>query len=168
MGRSLLTSITLIWIWFCLACGTVKENSPPNASSTTTTVSNAVSQIFNATNGQRRQRRVEPLTKDDRLMTAAQDYALLMAKKDELTHNVSGQSLESRIERVQYRWAAIGENIAVNTSLKGEDIVLEQWMKSAGHRSNLLSKDFRQIGIGIAGPSKTNKYYYCQIFARAK
>jgi len=101
-------------------------------------------------------------------MAAAQEYAALMAKEDKLSHTVNGQRLASRVERHNYPWKALGENIAENTSLQGKEVVIQQWMHSTGHRENILSKEYTQIGIGIAGPSKTSKYYYCQIFARSK
>ena len=166
--------ISAVFICYFLSCSTVTPGAKSGKNTGTTSdrktgatsLDSYIADILKSTNRERQQRNVQPLKKDDRLMAAAGDYALLMAKEDKLSHNIGGQRLENRIARVQYRWKNVGENIALNTSLRGEEIVIEQWMKSPGHRSNILDKTFTEIGIGIGGPSKTNKFYYCQIFAR--
>jgi uncharacterized protein YkwD len=38
------------------------------------------------------------------------------------------------------------------------------WMSSAGHRGNILSNTYREIGVGVAAGSNGRKYY-CQVFA---
>ena len=98
-------------------------------------------------------------------MTAAQQYAELMAARDEMSHTIGGLSLVDKAKRVGYVYRTVRENIALNTELDGRFVVDEQWMKSKGHRQNLLANDISDVGIGIAGPSKRAKrYYYCQIF----
>lgn len=98
-------------------------------------------------------------------MVAAQQYAELMADQDEMSHTLKGLSLVDKAKRVGYAYRKISENIALNTALDGRFVVYEQWMKSTGHRQNLLAADVSQLGVGIAGPSRRGKrYYYCQIF----
>lgn len=98
-------------------------------------------------------------------MMAAQQYAELMADQDEMSHTLKGLSQVDKAKRVGYAYRKLSENIALNTNLDGRFVVNEQWMKSTGHRQNLLAADVSQIGVGVAGPSKRGKrYYYCQIF----
>jgi hypothetical protein len=65
---------------------------------------------------------------------------------------------------VQGDYHSDGGTLVFNTRLDGRSVVIDQWMESKGHRENILTKDITDIGIGIAGPSKQNRYYYCQLF----
>lgn len=120
--------------------------------------------ILLATNQQRARVRIPELKPDAKLMQAAQQYAELMATKDQMSHTLNGLSLVDKANRVGYSYRQLRENIALNTRLDGRFVVINQWMESKGHRKNLLTKDLTDIGIGIAGPSKQNRYYYCQLF----
>jgi uncharacterized protein YkwD len=45
---------------------------------------------------------------------------------------------------------ALGENIAWGTGrLATPAAIMNAWMKSAGHRANILQRSYREIGIGI-------------------
>jgi uncharacterized protein YkwD len=120
--------------------------------------------IFVATNQQRARKRLALLRKDPKLMEAAQAYADLMAARDQMSHTIGGLTLTQKANQVGYAYRQISENIALNTQLAGAFVVDEQWMKSKQHRQNLLDPTSRDFGIGIAGPSKKNYYYYCQLF----
>ena len=124
-----------------------------------------IDNVFEATNKVRADKRRTILQRDPKLMTAAQQYAELMAAQEEMSHTIGGLSLPDKAQRVGYAYSRLSENIALNTDLDGRFVVYEQWMKSKGHRQNLLATDVSQIGVGIAGPGKrTKRYYYCQIF----
>ncbi len=126
-----------------------------------------IDQLLAATNQVRLAKRRTSLQQDPKLMAAAQQYAERMAAKDELSHTIDGLRLPDKAQQVGYAYRRLSENIAYNTVLNARFVVNEQWMKSKGHRQNLLADDVSQIGIGIAGPSKrTNRYYYCQIFGQ--
>ncbi len=51
-------------------------------------------------------------------------------------------------EKCGLRYLAAGENIAWGQ--RNAEEVMDSWMNSSGHRSNILSKDFTHIGIGYA------------------
>lgn len=124
-----------------------------------------IDNLFAATNQVRAEKGRSMLQKDANLMGAAQQYADLMAAQDEMSHTLNGLTLVDKAKRVGYAYRKLSENIALNTDLNGRFVVYEQWMKSKGHRQNLLAADVSQIGVGIAGPSKGGRrYYYCQIF----
>ena len=60
---------------------------------------------------------------------------------------------------LSYRYA--GENIAKGqTSPK---MVMDAWMNSSGHRSNILNKNYTQIGVGLA-KSENGTHYWTQLF----
>ena len=54
---------------------------------------------------------------------------------------------------------ANGENIAWGQ--KSPKDVMNTWMNSRDHRNNILSRDFKSIGIGY---HKTNSHYWVQLF----
>ncbi|WP_052731248.1 CAP domain-containing protein [Spirosoma radiotolerans] len=120
--------------------------------------------ILVATNQQRVRKGLPALTQDAKLMQAAQQYAELMAAKDQMSHTLNGLTLVDKAKRVGYSFRQLSENIALNTRLDGRFVVIDQWMESKGHRKNILTSGITDIGIGIAGPSKQNRYYYCQLF----
>jgi uncharacterized protein YkwD len=66
----------------------------------------------------------------------------------------SGSTMAERIRRTGYtkrvRSWALGENIAWGSgSLATAAQIHRSWMKSPGHRANILQRSFREIGIGI-------------------
>lgn len=54
-------------------------------------------------------------------------------------------------------WTRAGENIA--SGYKTPDAVVNGWMKSPGHRANILSIKFGKIGIGYAPGGKSGAYW---------
>ncbi len=62
------------------------------------------------------------------------------------------------------RFTAAGENIAYGQRTPEE--VMNSWMNSPGHRSNILSRTYNQIGVGVA--KKANgTYYWTQMFIKS-
>ena len=70
------------------------------------------------------------------------------------SHN--GETSGARLKRFGYDWWASGENLAWGSGpLSAPDNRFEAWMKSPGHRKNILEKNFREVGVGVAiGDSK--------------
>jgi uncharacterized protein YkwD len=66
----------------------------------------------------------------------------------------SGTDLADRILATGYadgRGWSLGENIAWGTGELATAAEIERaWMRSPGHRANILRREFREIGIGIA------------------
>ena len=67
------------------------------------------------------------------------------------------------IESFGISMAAGGENIAMGQRTPQE--VMSAWMNSPGHRGNILSTAFTEIGVGVA-KSKSGSYYWTQMFIR--
>jgi uncharacterized protein YkwD len=69
-------------------------------------------------------------------------------------HTACGREFGYWIKNKGYGGRCYGENIAMGQKTPGE--VFVAWMNSAGHRANILSKDFRDIGVaevnGSNGP----------------
>jgi uncharacterized protein YkwD len=107
-------------------------------------------------NAQRARRGVRPLRLDRRLSRAARRHARAMARRNFFSHNSpGGASFVDRIRRAGYlrraRSWTVGENLAWGTGrLSSPRSILSGWMRSPGHRANILNGSFREIGIGLA------------------
>ncbi len=106
------------------------------------------------------------LRANSRLMRAAQIHAEQMARAGQLAHVLPGAAYprsEDRLAAAEYRWQAYGENVALGQSNAAQ--VLESWMHSPGHRTNILNRDFTEMGAGYA-IDRAGRPYYVQVFAR--
>lgn len=100
------------------------------------------------------------VTVDSTLNRIAQEQATAMAARDVLDHDVIG-SFNSRIASSRSGRAA--ENIAY-----GHDSftkTLDQWIRSSGHRKNLLMQGASRVGIASAKSSKTGRTYWAMVIA---
>jgi uncharacterized protein YkwD len=107
-------------------------------------------------NAERTPRGLRPLTLNTRLSSAAHRHARDMAKRNYFSHtSLDGSSFLDRIRRAGYLrgargWAA-GENIAWGTgALATPRAIGRAWMQSPGHRANILSTSYREVGVGVA------------------
>lgn len=100
-----------------------------------------------------------PLTWDSRLATAAVLHSEDQLAHGTMTHTGSNGSLFwERINAAGYSFSEAGENVAfgyTNTAW-----VMEGWMGSAGHCSNIMNAQHTDVGMGRAGN------YWTQDFAR--
>jgi uncharacterized protein YkwD/outer membrane protein assembly factor BamB len=115
------------------------------------------SQVFQLINAQRAANGLPALQGVGPLGTAAQSYSETMMRATAggpvfLSHTgPDGTTFDARIRQAGYDWFTIGENLAAGQ--KSPQEVVNAWMSSPGHRENILSPDFRDIGVGLAvGP----------------
>ena len=97
-----------------------------------------------------------PLLKENpKLRRAAQGHSNDMVAGGFFAHeSPSGADMADRILGTGYAqghgWS-LGENIAWGTGSLGTAAEIQRaWMNSPGHRANILRRQFREIGIGIA------------------
>jgi uncharacterized protein YkwD len=89
------------------------------------------------------------LTVDSRLTTAARRHSADMAARGYFDHTTpEGVDFATRITRAGYHWSTAGENIAEGQRTAAS--VMLAWMKSPGHRANILNCAYRNIGVGLA------------------
>ncbi|HEV2846444.1 MAG TPA: CAP domain-containing protein [Thermoanaerobaculia bacterium] len=122
-------------------------------------------QIVAAVNSARRKAGVPPVTANTDLDEAAQRHAEDMLARNFFAHeSPSGTTVRERARTAGYHWRTIGENIAEGQLSVAE--VMETWMQSPGHRRNILEKDFKELGVGLAmGPSGgTHRVLWAQNF----
>ena len=122
--------------------------------------------IVDLTNQARQSAGLPTLAVNAQLVQAAQIHATNMARLDRLSHILPGTSLptpEDRLSYVGYSYSSWGENIAYN--YRDASDVVRGWMLSPGHRANILSPNYTEIGVGVALNSQ-GQPYYCLVFGR--
>lgn len=119
--------------------------------------------IIEQTNAQRKQAGLAELTQSATLCSVARKHAEAMAKANSLEHRLNGKSVDGRVSATGYKWTSVSENIAWNQ--RSVEDVMASWMRSEGHRKNLLNSDVTEMGAGIAVNSK-GEFYFVQVFAR--
>ena len=119
--------------------------------------------VIDKTNASRTASGLGRLTENPQLTKAAQAHAEDMAQKGYFDHvSKEGRTPAQRAGAAGYvRSAAIGENIALGQ--KNATEVVAGWMKSKGHRENILNPVYSEIGVGMA--EKAGKRYWVQVFA---
>lgn len=105
--------------------------------------------LIDLTNSSRTSENLKPLAYSPVLSTAAQLKANDMAQKGYFAHtSPEGRSPWYWFKQAKYDFLYAGENLAVNF-VDSEDVV-RAWMHSEGHRANILSNKFSEIGIAVA------------------
>lgn len=100
-------------------------------------------------NAERRQAGRKPLRADPRLDRAAQGHAEDMLRRGYFAHESPEHSTpRDRVKDAGYRPNAVAENLAAGQT--SVDEVMDGWMKSPGHRTNLLGRDYEDFGLGLA------------------
>jgi uncharacterized protein YkwD len=107
-------------------------------------------------NNERDAEHLKPVRYSSQLGTAAAPFTASMRDLGFFDHVApNGSTPTTRIRATGYlknarRWM-IGENIAWGESWKGTPAaIMAAWMASPGHRENILTGRFREIGIGVA------------------
>lgn len=95
-----------------------------------------------------------PVTPDRRLVAAALRHARDMAGHGFMSHVGSdGSRSGQRADEAGYGWRLIAENVAAGPADARE--VIAMWMRSPGHRHNLLTREVVDVGLAhvARGPS---------------
>lgn len=101
-------------------------------------------------NKERKKRNLPRLRFRGGLNRAAQNYALVMAENDHFSHTgPDGSTFDERIKKEEKGLKSMGENLAYGQRTATK--VHKAWMKSHGHRKNILSRNFKYVGFGKAG-----------------
>jgi uncharacterized protein YkwD len=119
-----------------------------------------VAEIRSATlcliNTERRQQGRTSLRLNMRLGIAATRFTSDMVDDGFFSHiSPNGSTLVARVKKTGYingaRAWSLGENLAWGTGgLATPRQTVASWMRSSGHRANILNAKFREIGIGFA------------------
>ena len=136
-----------------------------------TSASTFAEQVIQLTNYQR-SRIMGPqcpqLVSSDALTRAAQGHASDMASHNYFSHySLNGASPWDRIRYTGYSARRAAENIGAG-NVSAEEVV-NMWMRSPGHRYNLLNCRLHEIGVGVAeNGGTTYGRYWVQDFGTAR
>ncbi|HOP79105.1 MAG TPA: CvpA family protein [Armatimonadota bacterium] len=97
-------------------------------------------------NRERTSRGLRPLEPDPELQEVARMHSRDMFAKGYFSHvNLDGESPFDRMNNAGITYGVAGENLALAPTV---DIAHSGLMRSPGHRANILSPEFRSVGIG--------------------
>lgn len=134
------------------------QNTPPKVE-----LDPVAAAVVDRTNKERAREGLPILRSNANLVRAAEFLAADLAERRVLEHkDRNGRKLVERLESAGYTgWTAVAENIAYGQ--KGAEDVVSAWMRSAGHRKNILDPDLNEIGVGYRTSSK-GQIYWVQTF----
>lgn len=105
-----------------------------------------VRDVVTLTNQFRAQNGLGPLAVSPVLEATAEAHGRDMAKKGFFSHTGSdGSSVGKRAKRQGFKFCLIAENIAKGQRSPQE--VMQSWTTSKGHRTNMLQRKAREIGV---------------------
>lgn len=131
------------------------------AETTQKDTSSYLQEVLELVNKERATAGLDPLTLDDKLNEAAGVRAQEITK--EFSHTrPDGTPVFTILKEYGCSYMAAGENIAAGQSSPAE--VVDSWMHSEGHRANILSPNFKKLGVGYCQISSSYKYYWVQLF----
>ncbi len=105
--------------------------------------------IIEWTNIERQKRGLPVLQESSKLNQSADLKTEDMLNLQYFSHlSPTGKGVKYLAERVGYDYLFLGENLARGNFKDDQDLV-ESWMRSLGHRENILNPDFAEIGISI-------------------
>lgn len=119
--------------------------------------------VLDLTNAQRKAAGLQALVPSEKLFQAARAHSTNMARQGKLDHTLDGRDMGSRIKAAGYSFLAAGENIAWNP--RDAESAMRTWMGSDGHRANILSREFTEVGVAVMTNSRGERYW-TQVFAR--
>jgi uncharacterized protein YkwD len=117
--------------------------------------------VLDMVNAERRRWGRGPLRLNRALMRVARRHASNMARYNQMSHSLGG-SVSQRIAQDGTYMRSAGENIAQGQ--RGADQVMNTWLASSGHRNNILSTGYTDIGVAVAYNSWGTPYWV-QVFA---
>jgi hypothetical protein len=84
---------------------------------------------------------------NDQLTQAARQHSTLMAKSNQLSHQLRGEpALQKRLAATGLRFSSDAENVAYDYSVQAAHDGL---MRSSPHRTNIMNAGYDSIGIGV-------------------
>ncbi len=104
------------------------------------------------------------LKANSQLTLLARNYAQDMIRRGFFSHyNPEGQSPFDRMKKAGISYNYAGENLAVNTGIAAAEAA---FMNSSGHRANILSPNFTEVGIGVARNASGQVYVVQEFIGR--
>ena len=138
-----------------LAAAVLPATAQPTASADPVLVSvdSLEADLLRLVNAQRRARGLRPLRRSRRLAAAADAHSRTLARRGLFAHRLPGGPTIARRLRGFYpssgfrRWS-VSENLVAMSPMLTAREALALWLRSPGHRRNLMLPRWREIGVG--------------------
>ena len=142
---------------------TVNLNKPTKLIFTLDDLTTNEQQLLDLTNQSRANSGLPQLRMDPRLCRAARLHSANMARFNSMSHSLNGKSHQHRTMEAGYPSGMVAENICYSQA--NPQAAINTWLNSSGHRANMLSYQYSDLGVGI-GYSSNGQPYYTQVFGR--
>ena len=122
-------------------------------------VTSEIQQVVNLTNQERAKAGLKALQIDTKLTQSAQAKSQDMKNKNYFSHtSPTYGSPFDQMKSMGISYKSAAENIAMGQRTPAE--VVDAWMKSPGHKANIMNASFTHIGVGLSDSG----YYWTQQF----
>lgn len=139
--------------------------APPRATAPAGWSPSFPTDVVNLANQQRKARGLAPLAINTALTKAAKVHSNDQAARNKMTHTGSnGSNPGQRIAAQKYPARTWGENVAAGYVTA--TAVMNGWMNSPGHRANILSPQFKEIGVAATTGTSGAIYWTMVLAAR--
>jgi uncharacterized protein YkwD len=156
--------------------------SLPAAAPASVSLNSYEKQVASLVNKERAKHGLARLRINAKLVSAARTHSADMGDRQYFQHDSpTGETWAARIvnhgyKRVGYRLWKAGENLFWGAGLYSSPVnVVDQWMASPAHRQVILTKDFRDLGVGavehadgFAGCASSVWFFTLDLGRRAK
>ncbi|MBU5484035.1 serine protease [Clostridium sp. MSJ-11] len=137
-------------------------NSQTETTNTNSSISAFEQEVITLVNAERAKANLPALKANQELSKVARVKSQDMIDKNYFSHtSPTYGSPFDMMKKFGIKYSAAGENIAYGQPTP--KAVVDGWMNSPGHRANILSKSFTEIGVGVAKKSN-GTYYWTQMF----
>lgn len=144
--KSFAKGVVLSLAFLVVACGAALAQPYPR-NETNANLPSQAEQLFALANQARAQAGVGRLQWDQALAAAALFHCRRMAAEGPIAHRYGGEpDLTARAAQAGAHFSLIEENVAIGPS---SSAIHEEWMRSPGHRTNLLSPDVDRVGVAV-------------------
>lgn len=160
ISRYLATALTV-----AAATTTLSTASTAPASAAAPTPKTLKANVLKLTNAERAKAGCPALKFDAALAKAAQRHSADMAGHDFVGHvGSNGSTMVTRARAAGYTgWSSLAENVAAGQ--KTAAAVVNSWMRSPGHRANILNCSLEHLGVGyVKKPGSQYRTYWTQDF----
>ena len=130
--------------------------------------------VLNLLNAERALHGVPAVHMTSQLQLSARRHDVRMANDDEMSHQLPGEPwFGRRFLNAGYRWSWAGENIGWNSDMSKSGVLyLERIMygetpPNDGHRLNILSTHYRDIGVDVYIDSTHHRVWLTEDFGRS-
>lgn len=126
---------------------------------------NMEQEIVRLVNQERAKQGISPLKENWEVSRVARIKSQDMATNNYFSHNspIYGTPFKM-LSDFGIRYSQAAENIA--TGQQTAQQVMNSWMNSSGHRTNILNPNYNQIGVGVARKGTGGPLYFTQLFTR--